>query len=721
VLLSIITITRRLGGLDVAVESLKRQSIWKDLIEDHDVEWIFVDEYAQLPERQEAFLRATIELGFDNADYAKHVYPPDYDPPRRSKLCRASNTGLKYATGTYLLLYNDYIWMPRNTIATYLDTIRSNEKALITGINHRTQVPPVSFLKPNTKERTYSSFKEEVDMIAFDEADRQAVRDRAYSIFQEDFTVNTWDFPNVPLSWQDIRKIGTGLRLSRVPHVWEANVAMVRRDLVEEVGGWSEDLDYGYGYDNCLLAQKILAKHDDAKVAIEEDIVTISLDDRIYFTRPDDHDYAMKRNQDIVVPIMKNNAATNLKPRPKPKPAPKPPKPILELSSKEVPKGSKSIAFWMPDVGSWGAINPENPFGNALGGRETAAIRLAQEFTKNGWTTTIFCPITHSCGTEDFLTWFPADKENARFLGDYDVVVSMENPGIFKTVRARKLNLLHAQCTYSHAGDGIGDLDPKIDHYMLLSNYQRFTMRTLEPQIDADKCVILGNGIDLERYDSIDVPVIPGRMVWSSSPDRGLWHLLRWWPTLKAKYPHITLKVFYNIKALEPYKWAQELRAEWALAIERASTLDGVEYVGKVDQATLAREQKQAECFIYPCDPAAPTETWCITALENCAAGVPMLLSDVDCLGEVYGAQRGCAWFIAAPIRDDDWLKGICAFLDQNEQVQQSIPRARAFAEAMTWEKIGARWRDFLEKRLELTDPEAILQLVEEVSQPVLV
>ncbi len=376
-----------------------------------------------------------------------------------------------------------------------------------------------------------------------------------------------------------------------------------------------------------------------------------------------------------------------------------------------------SVAFYLPDHGLWPDIDVKDPLGKALGGRETAAIRLSQELAVLGWRISIYGAMRE--GYTDPVTkveWEPLTPGWKRRASDHDVTVSCEHPEIFDRIRS-KLNICHYQCCHTPPDNPVTPFAKHIDNYFILSNYQRYTLCQDDSGIDPLTCVTFGNGVDLERYDSItDVPMVPGRLTWSSSPDRGLHHLLRWWPTLKEMIPELSLRVFYSLSNMNVYKFAQEVRSEWAMAIDQASSLPGVELVGKVDQVTLAREQKASQFWCYPCDPIAPTETFCITALENAAARIPMLMSTADCLPEIYGGERGAAWFLELPVQDRMWISAIAQMFTEPEQAAGRVPAARRLAEAYTWAKIAQRWSDFLEERLNLSDPEKIHDLVDAAS-----
>jgi glycosyltransferase involved in cell wall biosynthesis len=699
---TILNITRRTGGFDVLEDNLKRQTILPDLIASNDVELLCVDEITGR-KRDRAFSMLCKEVGLLNW---RHIYPPDYDPPRWGKLCRANNTGLKNAHGDYIFFLNDYLWIPDNCLEKMLKASEETPfPLLITCPNDRTNVPPKSVC-------------------------RDLSRNTEYSIYASKFSGRLWNFPNVECWYTDARvRESSEADYHRNPIEWEACVAMAPTKLLRDAGGWNEELDYGYAQDNIDVANRALILDQSARVYLMREMYTVSISHQQYWDDPADMAEACERNRRKVEPTLEiiqklrkiqglpalpfteglddgngwhpvRSAAAVFDPNWQ--------EPIVVKSK------TMSIIFWMPDIGSWQPINPLTPFANALGGRETACVRLAQELAKLGCTVGVVTKTTASTTIQyEEIDWIPVDGFNKRFIADYDVLVSMENADIFRRVRARELNILHYQCTYPQTP--VGDLDKHIDHYFLISRYQQFTLRSQDPMINPDKCVVFGNGVDLERYDSLNVKKKPGRMVWSSAPDRGLMHILRWWPRLKAEFPELNLRVFYDIeKNLGPWAWTMQLQAEWYHQCREGVLQPGIQYMGPVDQKLLARFQKESEVFLYPCDPSAPTETFCITALENAAAGVPMILSTADCLQEIYGGKRDCAWFLPVPIMDSDWIGAFSELYRDKDRLHQNDASARSVAEMFTWKNIAKSWYEFLKTRATLDNSDNINDLIDD-------
>lgn len=677
---SILSISNHYGGLDVFEDDLRRQTIWKRLVATSDVEWIFVDELKDLPGRKEAFLDVGTRLGVE----CFHTTAPDYEPPRYTKLNRSLNWGLDLARGEYIFYLDDYIWIPDDCLEQMLQVADATDWPLL--------------ITPRTDRAKFPA-KEWVGDLT-----------HPYSIYKRNFVELAALFPNVPTFWQDQR---TRIN-SVIPYDWEPPAGLAPRQLLIEAHGYDESMDHGYASGHADIARKILEKHPEARVHFMPQVHCINIDQREYWDDRADLHGKVVANQAIVIERVEGKKAVvgfdDIKPGH-----------VYDARENDInvdlgPKEPDplSICFWMPDIGGWSKIDPTNPFARALGGRETACIRLAQELAKLGACVAIVAPMTVSKPIQvGSVDWVPLDGFDLKFLNGYDVVVSMERGDVFEKVRAKKLNVLHMQCTYSLYD--LNKLDRKIDHYFLISKFQDYTLRSQMPKINADKCVVFGNAVDLERFDSLQVETIPGRLVWSSAPDRGLHHLLRWWPRLKEAIPELSLRVFYDLESnLGPHQWGMSLQSEWYYKCKEGLTQPGVEYFGPIAQDLLARYQKQADAFVYPCDPVSPTETFCITALENCAARVPMILSTADCLQEIYGGVRDAAWFLDLPVQDDAWVQTIVELFKDKEQLRQNVERGRALAEHFTWANLARRWLDFLTRRVTLDNPDAINDLVEQ-------
>lgn len=139
---------------------------------------------------------------------------------------------------------------------------------------------------------------------------------------------------------------------------------------------------------------------------------------------------------------------------------------------------------------------------------------------------------------------------------------------------------------------------------------------------------ISSNGISSDRMALLaEVERDPCRIIYASSPDRGLLTLLRIFRRVREQVPAAELHIYYgwnNIdKAIADWRAAHPGTGHhpWEKAkadIARESAQPGVEWHGRIGQAELWSEYLRSGLWVYPTD---FSETSCITCMEAQALG----------------------------------------------------------------------------------------------------
>jgi glycosyltransferase involved in cell wall biosynthesis len=207
---------------------------------------------------------------------------------------------------------------------------------------------------------------------------------------------------------------------------------------------------------------------------------------------------------------------------------------------------------------------------------------------------------------------------------------------------------------------------------------------------DPSQWIVVPLGCDPERYPPVEK--VPGRIIYCSSPDRGLHWLLSEWPTIKRSAPHAHLKIFYrlepwlrgfdNVKYFPPI---ERLRARAVYIEEALRRLAGpewgIEVCDSVSRERIEQEMNEAEVFAYPCDTTSWSEGFSCSTLEACCARACPVITDCDALGAVY---RDAA--VVMPRGDwSSWRDNVIRSLTDAEFRESVNSRARAFAETHTW------------------------------------
>lgn len=269
---------------------------------------------------------------------------------------------------------------------------------------------------------------------------------------------------------------------------------------------------------------------------------------------------------------------------------------------------------------TWGLVNPET-LDKGLGGRESAAVYLAEAWAKMGHEVTVFArnPITGFTlgrtakgGQATYVDQDLAPAMMASF--EYDAILSWEEPSLFGLPGIRE-NCPALLCGMQVAH--IPTQEPHIveypDSWVALSPW---AAKFMEAQGNGymRRVDVMPNGTRLSRFPKrIGRPNDgPPSFLYASSPDRGLVHLLRAWPQFRAAFPGCRLFVAYGIgKFIDGTKWSHNIQGEMAVDIEILMSQEGVVHLGKIGQDELANYHGVCDMLLYPCDPMGPTETGC--------------------------------------------------------------------------------------------------------------
>lgn len=292
-----------------------------------------------------------------------------------------------------------------------------------------------------------------------------------------------------------------------------------------------------------------------------------------------------------------------------------------------VPADRPSVAIHcgMECNGMYEAWGPEL-LERGLGGSEEAAIRLAAELAKAGCHVEMYGPWTREGLVDGVHYIYHAKWNKARRLD------------VFVAWRYEQLADLAPECgarwLWNHdmilPGMHVRPREHGIDAMLCLTEYHASeTAAVIED--DCPPILVTRNG--LPPMPEVPVSKVPGRVVYASSPDRGLLQLLRMWPDVIKDVPGATLHVYYGFtkgwmkaEARNKSKKVERLLLEKLLA-----ETPGVTFFGMVGKAELYRAFAEASVWAYP---STWYETSCITAMQAQALGARPVTTDLAALAE---------------------------------------------------------------------------------------
>jgi len=349
--------------------------------------------------------------------------------------------------------------------------------------------------------------------------------------------------------------------------------------------------------------------------------------------------------------------------------------------------------------GYWGDITPDDLKAGSkkqVGGGETAMFSINRELAKLGHEVIAFYGSLR--GRYDGVDYLP----NNLFVGlscniEHDVLVSWDFPAGLRFAGRQRSTVLAFQLNDTY----VGPYRYVVDLYFHPSEWHAKRYQSLYPEIDWRKVRHgVTNAIDPKRYEFNGSERNTKRVIHSSSPDRGLHHLLRMWPEIQRREPTSELHVFYNMDGWFGIVDKMRTGGLEANTAQRAdlvrslmkSTEDAslnVHFHGSVSQWELAKEQMKSGLLVYPCDPVQPTEGFSMTCLEGIAAGCQVITSNADALGELWTDAPGTV-VLPLPIEDGVWIETIVNGMNSNGVVP-------SIKSDYTWPGLAKIWERELE------------------------
>lgn len=338
-----------------------------------------------------------------------------------------------------------------------------------------------------------------------------------------------------------------------------------------------------------------------------------------------------------------------------------------------------------------------------LTGSESSFFNLAWGLSERGHQVDVFCktkvarPAPKLAGAYVYPLGTPVGP-------DYDAYVAWNEPDMLRKIPRSALRVCAQQLNdFDYAGAGFDDF---VDSYVMPSEVHRRYLCGAS-SIKEVKTAVIPNSVNLEFFRKAEKR--PGSVVYCSSPDRGLHRLLEIFPRIRERVPEANLKIFYRF---EPwYEMARGLGPGLDVGLQvtgrRARYINecllrlgtrgenGVTLVGPVSNQEMARELCQAKVMAYPCDPIRFTEGFSVSTLDACASWCMPVISDLDAIGDIYGAVA--AVIPGRPVNAlDAWVGAVCTAL--KEDMDGRVAKARSFAEGFSRERVTAQWEELLQR-----------------------
>ncbi len=378
---------------------------------------------------------------------------------------------------------------------------------------------------------------------------------------------------------------------------------------------------------------------------------------------------------------------------------------------------NKSVLLWAGyHPQKWDARNWVE---NGIGGSEYSMLKLAYKLQNKGYDVTVAGDV--QLGWLWGVKWVNEDAlknnrgprglneaHNVRVKDHYDIVIGNNYISFIKHLEAVDISFnkayfwMHNEDYYPwYKGSELHEYKSYFKHPKLkaIIGVSKFHANILKenasklfnytPQEANTYIRSIDNAIDLDDYtewknEPIEIDTdnkVKGRIIWSSSPDRGLGMILRNWKDWKAKRPDLSLVV-----CSPPYS------VDW---LDKA-TLDGlkdVEWKANLCPLDLKREIAKAEYWIYCSD---YVETYCISALEMMMGKVKIMTTGTGNIMNLIGSgDRGEICTMDPDSVINDLLNDINKPLYNTRQTNK-VNKAATWARNENWDNRVNEWIEMI-------------------------
>lgn len=238
------------------------------------------------------------------------------------------------------------------------------------------------------------------------------------------------------------------------------------------------------------------------------------------------------------------------------------------------------------------------------------------------------------------------------------------------------------------------------DHYIkaiCLTPFHADFMHNMQ-NVPYDKIWISRNGINPDRFSGARPTKNPHKIVFPSSPDRGLDRAILVLDEVRKEFPDIELHVFYGIEHLP--QWGH--KALHDKLVPMIAQRKWVKYHGKTEQNVLIEHFKEASIWLHPCD---FIETSCITAMEMIASGVYPVTRRLGGLKDTLAEaeKNGMATLLNHDcVTKEEFDAYRDATLSALREKKWEHPGFKSFnLEMMSWKSVAESWLKYLPKKVE--------------------
>lgn len=266
------------------------------------------------------------------------------------------------------------------------------------------------------------------------------------------------------------------------------------------------------------------------------------------------------------------------------------------------------------------------------GGAELALLTMCEAWSNDGREVVLFNDPTDKYGS-------PFEQRGKE---EFDPEEGWDEIIIFRSPNHRSLSFRGHKTWWSCDQYTVGKFEEFAPTVSKIVTISPFHAKYFQKEYGIRNTTTIDLPVRMDDY-SQELEKIPGRLIFTSVPDRGLAILHAAWPLIKRDVPISTLVITSDYRL-----WgAGALNEQWRL---RFAFDDRIQFLGAIPRRRLVEEELKAEVFAYPCNYA---ELFCIACSEAQVAGAYPITSAEGAL-----PTTNMGIVLNGKVTDPKWVQG---------------------------------------------------------------
>lgn len=339
-----------------------------------------------------------------------------------------------------------------------------------------------------------------------------------------------------------------------------------------------------------------------------------------------------------------------------------------------------------------------NVFDVGIGGSETSHVEMAMRLASRGHEVTSYTKLPTDCPDKNFGGVMWRNLEEAT-LEDDGLWIVYRKPSLgAKCIPAEHRRYWHV-CQDVLYPDWTSEAVKSFDRIIGLCPRHLAHIRQRDPSVGNRLC-LSSNGVNVEQIEAAESAGVERnhkRLIWTSSPDRGLKETLDIFERASEQVDGLELHAFYGMDNIDKICGGDRKKAPWRESwrqYDRACAMPGVTWRGRIGQRELKRELFAAGIWHYP---TWFPETSCISCMEAQACGCIPITNPIWATG--YNVRHGV--MVEGTPNDPlvkaryvEALVSVAGNADAQERIRG--PMMQWAREHFSWERWVDQWEEWM-------------------------